>query len=113
MSKPTARFWVHIHGPVRIKMNRGDVLHHHYAWNTDEGWSSEAHTWTFDGAKVKMNHHSDGVDCDGRLERFHTASCHVSGLKSGYHDLDHGVTYPDWATVRSSQRDHYAEAMGY
>jgi hypothetical protein len=111
-----ARFWTYVNGsPVRIKLNAGDQLSHSEYWNTDEGWSTESKTWSYDGATVTSVWATDGVDCDGRLRRFGKSVCHRSQLSAGYvaEELPAGQAYPDWQLVKSGQRDYSAEAMNY
>lgn len=65
-----ARFWVYLNSPTRIKINAGQRLNWHKWEKTDEGFSSEAHTWEFDGEVVTEEATFDGRDCDGRLTRY-------------------------------------------
>jgi hypothetical protein len=111
-----ARFWTYINGsPVRIKLNTGDALSHSACWNTDEGWSAEANTWSFDGDTVTLIWTTDGVDCDGRLRRFGKVVCHRRQLSAGYisEELPAGQAFPEWQSIEERQRDYSAEAMNY
>ena len=78
---------------------------------TDEGWSSEGCTWSHDGAGVRCQYGSDGVDCDGRLRRGGELYAPLAALHAGRTVDD--VTYPAWEKVESWQRDYQAEAAGY
>lgn len=108
-----ARFWIMApHGGlVRIKLNPNTSVTHCTAWNTDEGWSSEAHAWSFDGHIVHKTFSSDGVDCDGRLQRFGEAVCPLDFLHAG--SIIDGVAFPAWEHTLDRQRDFAAEAAGY
>ena len=64
-----------------------------------EGWNEvEDRYWMEDGV-VHASHHSDGVDCDGRLEWWSTSEwSEAEGA---------------WVGGDTGQRDHAAEAAGY
>lgn len=110
-----ARFWIMAPNGggnvVRIKLDPGQSASHCAAWSTDEGWSSEAHVWSFDGEVVRVTYSTDGVDCDGRMQTFGEAECPLAELAAGYAYA--GVAFPIWQRTFSRQRDHSAEAMGY
>jgi hypothetical protein len=97
---------------IKIKLHEGQSLTHHHWHRTDEGWSSENTCWFFDGERVECEWYTDGVDCDGRFERFGESFFYASEVKEGYIDPD-GVQWPRWRDLASGQRDHSAEAMGY
>lgn len=108
-----ARFNVWINdGLVKITLKPGQTLSHYKFERTDEGWHSEAVEWEHGGEGVTRNSYSSGVDCDGRLDCQYEDYCPLSDLTNWEVD---GEDYkmPDWQDVRSSQRDHYAEAMNY
>ena len=124
-----ARFWVWWHdGWVKLTLRPDQSVEAGYNRTTDEGWCSWRERWSFDGDKVTREAKSDGVDCDGRLTRFHTDECHVYQLAVVPHqkqtpwiegvgcefvdDPDAPLT-PDWQNVSASQRDQYAEMAGY
>lgn len=112
--KKSVKFY-HYHplndGPVLIKLNAGQTLHHSFGGPTDEGWSSESNIWEFDGKQIRLQWCSDGRDCDGRLTRAGECYCKADLAQSG-NEFD-GVRYPAWEQGESSQRDEYAEAAGY
>lgn len=85
---------------------------------TEEGWHWESETYVWRpnddfGGFVEVEAVSDGVDCDGRLSRYHTCVSPSDRLawRPGYRDPH--VRLPDWQRVAASQRDYAAEAMGY
>lgn len=108
-----ARFWIwKNHGWVRVKLKQFQTLSHFQSERTDEGWSSVAERFGFDGRKVYSEVQTDGRDCDGRLTVTTLWSCKVDDLKAVHCDID-DVWRPDWKKERSDQRDEFAEAMGY
>lgn len=121
-----ARFWVYINGgPVKLTLRPGQRLSWHRAWSHDEGWSSESHTWEYEDHFVIEYIENDGTDCDGRLTQVSSWLCNVELLKSGHkpfcdewltaeeREFYVDVVYPQWERVSASQRDEFAEAMGY
>ena len=116
----TVRFWIFspAGGAVRLKMRPGDSLRHYWATDTDEGWSSMAQRWRFDGARVEHDDFSDGRDCDGRLQEFSEAFFWANEAEAGYLSTDHDhaggfIRYPNWQPLTHGQRDFTAEAAGY
>lgn len=113
------RFWDYIHAPVLISIAAGQVLHHHYAYATDEGYHSEWHRWEFDGTTLKAEQGTKARDCDGVFETCSEAFFQVGQERNGYQEqtdkAPNGqlITYPLWRPGERSQRDHSAEAMGY
>lgn len=125
-----ARFWLWWHdGWVKITMRPDQTLEAGYGGRTDAGWSSYRERWSFDGDKVTCETESDGVDCDGRLTRWHKSECDLHHLAEISHikqsdtfneetfswfvdDPDAPLT-PDWQKVNESQYDQYAEMAGY
>jgi hypothetical protein len=110
----TIRFW-HYHnpndGPVLIKLRAGQELSHTYAWNNGEGWSRESNYWSFDGQTLSVTVSRSGRDCDGWHEWNQESHCDATQAQSG--PAYDGVTYPEWCNGLTSQRDQYAESMGY
>jgi hypothetical protein len=108
------RFWAFVNGsPVKLTLRRGTEISHGDFWGTEEGWSSERQSWSFDGDDLYRVDETDGVDCDGRLSTWAEYHCPVAqkaGLTSpGYPD----IALPEWRPIGMSQRDYAAEAMGY
>lgn len=120
-----ARFWVCINGsPVKITLKPGQSLSWGRASTHDEGWSSEAYCWEFDGEFVHECFISDGRDCDGRLTNVNDWRCPVAELHNGsFPGLDYctklerdewaGVQWPAWERTNASVYDEYAQAAGY
>lgn len=115
-----ARFWTYhpvADSFVKLTLKPGQTLHHWQGWPTDEGWSSAAMTWSFDGEVVCREVIHDGQDCDGRLTTMRRQQCALADLRVMREDdtlRDHKSPWlPDWSDVSSSQRDYAAEAMGY
>lgn len=115
-----ARFWEYVNGDVvKITLKPGQTLHWRQAHQTDEGWSSEEHTWSYVAdplvPHVLNEYVNDGRDCDGRLTRFTDSECLLDLLQAGNESyaIDPPVRYPAWQKVGSSQRDYAAEAAGY
>lgn len=88
MTAHGVRFWAWVHdSPVRVKLTRARPMVSAYSWcATDEGWSSEEVAWRWwpgpNGGSVRREYHSDGRDCDGRLEHFSEDVCQVRELRA-------------------------------
>ena len=108
-----ARFWEYHNGLVKIKINEGKTIHHSHGGPTDEGYSWEAKSFSFDGRTVTCEWATDARDCDGRMTRSGVSHCDVERLSQGYIDEESGVTFPSWENGESSQRDYSAESAGY
>jgi hypothetical protein len=86
-----------------LTLRPGQTLRHYTAQSTDEGWESEEQFWEHMGDHIAHDFHSDGRDCDGRLER--GGRVIAQAIKpSGF---------PDWEDADTYQRDYSAEAAGY
>lgn len=124
-----ARFWTwHNDGWVKLTLRPGQSLTHHVGGRTDEGWFSEATTWMHAVSEIVRENDSSGCDCDGPLYRHWRDRCCLDELAVVSHvkQSDDFERYPDgwmpdyaapltpaWESVSSSQRDVYAEAVGY
>jgi hypothetical protein len=112
MTTRNARFWDYVNtSRVKLTLRPGQALTWSKWERTDEGWSSEGCTWSHDGAGVRCQYGSDGVDCDGRLRQGGELYAPLAALHAGRTVDD--VTYPAWEKVESWQRDYRAEAAGY
>ena len=112
--RPRVRFWAFVNGsPVRITLDHDQTLRWHRCEPTDEGYSWEAEEWHFYRDKVYSTVQRGGRDCDGELMRLSEWECRVDRLESFSPGTLDGVRFPDWEEVSSSQRDQYAELMGY
>jgi len=110
--KKQARFWTYINGaPVMIKLAQGQTLQWSERHATDEGWSSEAMAWSFDGEGVTCEYFNDGCDCDGRLSSGGEDYCALDMLRT-VPGLG-GVIFPAWNCTDDYRRDYQAEAAGY
>jgi len=107
-----ARFWEFVNNsPVKLTLRDGQSLHHTTWYRHEEGWTSHTYLWAYSNGCVILSEHSDGVDCDGRLERFSQDTCWIEDLDQG--GEYEGLRFPRWTPVSSIQRDYSAEAMGY
>lgn len=130
----TARFWVWANdGWVKLALRNGQTLTHSISGPTDEGYFSQEETWSRDGDHVFRSMDERSRDCDGPHELH--VEC-VFGLSElGSRDMHSeeqqraamwgedpkqpqfneniDIYTPEWTRVSSSQRDAYAEAMGY
>ncbi len=118
-NKTRVRFWIWFHqSPVRITLYAGKPIETCEGGPHDEGYSYSRATYSLEkdpeGFLVVVKEwESDGRDCDGRLTRHGICECLRPNLDQGYHDEEHNVVYPSWDSISRSQRDEYAEAMGY
>ena len=107
-----ARFWEFVNNsPVKLTLKDGQSLHHTTWYRHEEGWTSHTYLWAYSDGYVIVSEHSDGVDCDGRLERFSQDTCSLEDLAQG--GEYEGIRFPRWTLLSASQRDYSAEAMGY
>ena len=110
-----ARFWVYIHGRIKITLKPGQKLSYSFGHTTDEGYHSEFYEWEYIDGIVKETFESASQDCDGPLYRSSECFCEYNELHSRL-IVDHNeeeVDYPEWKKTSDCQRDVYAEAMGY
>lgn len=118
-----ARFYVWENGQdIKITLRPGESVSWSSGGATDEGWSRDYETWSFDGTFVYNESISDGVDCDGRLTRECQSICHLMDLRkcqptqrdwTSGEDVAWGPLVPQWRKLERSQRDQFAEAMNY
>lgn len=108
-----ARFWTVAHGsPVKLTLRPGQELVHIDFNYHDEGWTREVDQWVHCGDEIQMFITVEGRDCDGRSEWSADLACQMDKLADNLHECS-GIRYPAFERIRSSQRDHSAEAMGY
>jgi hypothetical protein len=109
-----ARFWHYHKGLVLIKLDRGQTVTHCHGGSTDEGYSWNADTYSFDGEIVTLLWSNQARDCDGRYDRDGISICHVNQLHTGPADQDIPfIRFPEWQHGDTRNRDYSAEAMGY
>ena len=138
---PQARFWVSWNGSwTGITLAFRETIELYRSERHEEGWSSEWQQYTHEGDLVSYEWCDDGTDCDGRLTRSGDGHCPLTDLRvqvpHELKDLDPDAwteatlaahareraeflaTYgdirlPKWQSGDYTQRDEYAEAMGY
>lgn len=81
----------------KITLKPGQTINHGQSWSTDEGYSYQAETFSYDGENVHLSTAHGGRDCDGPIDYF--ADFILIGGQFSY--------------IESSQRDYYAESMNY
>jgi hypothetical protein len=117
-----ARFWTRINGDVvKITIKPGQEMSHFQGNWTEEGFIRRSHAWEFDGQSVVASFHIYEKDCDGPFENFGEHECFLNSLRVNhadepeYQQFHEGelIKFPQWALNSASQRDHYAESMGY
>lgn len=115
------------HKFVTIILKEGEIYEMHDWQRTEEGWHSEDISWELEDGVVTKYSHSDGVDCDGRLEQACSHSCPIKDLQGQFAWLDSEwiegegainvysdtIKVPVWENYKRSQRDYTAESMGY
>ena len=107
-----ARFWAHVNdGYVKITLEPGQRLSWGESHPTDEGFSYQSESWTFEGETITRESASGGRDCDGRIDYYRDSECSVYCLAA--RQYEDGEFTPEWVDTGSSQRDEYAEAIGY
>lgn len=110
--RPMAKFNVQWRGEtVAITVRQGGEdkkLHH--SEPTEEGHEYRCEEYYLHNGVVVRTVSWGGSDCDGPIDHFLVQECHVGNLKK----VQFGVyKYPEWETKSETQRDHYAEQMGY
>lgn len=107
-----ARFWIWWNQDwVKLTLKEGQDLHLFESQVEDEGWSSFSVQYTHKGDFVEMQYMSDGIDCDGRLQRGGTSVCDLGQLAS--REMVGGTMAPQWIKAEEHQRDFQAERAGY
>jgi len=110
MNTNRVRFWVWIHGSwVRLTLEPGQCLEHHYQQTTDEGWVALSHSWIYDGELLRVVVCCDGRDCDGRLTTYRSlyADPESIGQRPSWHPA------PRWIEESMTVEDETAQAMNY
>ena len=116
-------FWTfENNGWVKITLAQDQNLSHSSSKQTDEGFSFEETTWTFDGDLLTREWRNGGSDCDGYIERTGIEECTYANVAAfsvfspDANDYFNGnlIRHPDWHTsVPVSVYDRSAQAMGY
>lgn len=128
---PNARFWVWENdGWIKLTLKPGQTLRYFHGGLTDEGFSHHHQEFEYDAddGVVISRYTSHARDCDGPHDYECDSHCPVSELQArppvkrgdpteygeGFEEqFDIPVPRPEWRKVSASQRDYYAEAMGY
>lgn len=114
MTTTRIRFLTRINdGVVKITLAPGQTLHHFQGRPTDEGWTSTAIRWTFDGAGVTRETLHRERDCDGLHENGCTFFATAQMLTARCDHLTDGHRMPEWSKIDAHQRDHTAEAANF
>ena len=101
-----ARFRQWINGAwVTLTLTPGQELNWGHGGATEEGWSLVSHSWLLEGGTIHHSLVTDGCDCDGRLTNYRMSMARVEDISR---DRD-----PVWLSCEETQRDQFAEAMGY
>ena len=135
-----ARFWISVHGHwVKLTLRPGQSRSWSSAGPTDEGYSSTALHFHFDGSSVFQQYADEGRDCDGKHGSYRDRVCRLSALcdndparrfddseprrttKSAARQalselsfLDrYRVRTPEWEDAGSCAYDQYAELLNY
>lgn len=102
-----ARFWIWHHEDwVKVTLKLGQKIELRYGSRTDEGFFCMVETYEHTGEGLVSTSTEWGRDCDGPYERRYD---HYAAIR----ELKHNNGRPKWQRTSSSQRDIYAEAMGY
>lgn len=122
--QPNARFWVWENdGWVKLTLKPGQILWYSRESTGEEGWTWTRQEYEYDrnGSEVISRYATESKDCDGRHNYYCECECPVSELQArppepadpewGTEEIP--VPRPEWRKVSASQRDYYAEAMGY
>ena len=113
------RFWAWINqSPVKLTLHLGKPIQFNEGGPCDEGYSYSRTIWMAergeDGCLVVIRHwENDSQDCDGRHWDGGVEQSDQYDIHGGHFDEETGIRYPAWREVERSQRDYYAEAMGY
>lgn len=113
-----ARFWIWWNlGWVKITLRPGQAIDLHAGARTDEGYWRIVERYSYDlDSVVQRDTFEAARDCDGPTEDLRSYACRIEDLKRQPEETDEygwRPARPLWERVSASQRDHYAEAMGY
>ncbi len=120
---PNFRFWVWWNGYVKLTVpGTGEKVTLHSYVPDEEGYSDHTEEYWYEDGHIVCESTTHARDCDGPLDRYCTVKASVVELdvfqpKAWEIDLRGRLRetklVPKWESVEASQRDHYAEAMGY
>ena len=108
-----ARFWImHNGSPVRLGLCDGESITVSSGGPHEEGYSYTYNVYTREGDHIYLESTTNACDCDGPLDTYTDLECRLDELDEWHYSVD-GIKFPHFHRIRSRQRDHYAEAMGY
>lgn len=109
-----ARFWIYHNGTyIKLTMVPDQVFTVSSGGPTEEGYSYDQTTYSYDGETVTSEHTSQSSDCDGRFDYHSRANCHVFYLMARENFEPYEPRLPEWQQCDSGQRDYAAEYAGY
>lgn len=79
---------------------------------TEEGWEYEEHSFMYESGVIYRESASGGCDCDGRIDHYQSDCCPDTEVFGRLSPNKKNIL-PAWRDVKRSQRDQYAEMMGY
>lgn len=113
------RIWQLINGDwVKLTLKPGKDIEHLTGGPHEEGYSYNVDTWSLSEEEncIHLSCFAWGKDCDGPHESRSELECSLDDLKA-FVPCAQTAWNPDgvplWGMVHSSQRDIYAERMGY
>lgn len=110
-----ARFWTWMNdGWVKITLSPGETLAHYTCRSHDEGWSSTANSWEYDGETIVSTLTEDGRDCDGRSSYHASCWTTVDKLRENeFVESGEVIRTPRWEQGERVCYDQFAEQAGY
>lgn len=119
------RFWIWWKdGWVKLSLRDGQELSCHQGGPCEEGYHYESQRFYREGEEVYSEITTYSCDCDGPLDTY--TKVRLTDFLPGVpqwdsfdwaigdvFDISEGIKPSCWERVTASQRDHYAEAMGY
>lgn len=91
---------------LMLMLADGESFEHNSGGPHDEGFSYTHEKWVREGDEIHHEHNTNSRDCDGPFETFGE---YVWTEADGVNENG----FPKYRQVSRSQRDHYAEMMGY
>lgn len=111
---PNAKFWECVNGDmVKLTIKPGATISWHTSAPDDEGYFYKSISWTHNIDQVEMERDTGGRDCDGSHRQFSSFSCRIKDLDKNPPNEYRDQPIPQWERGSCSQRDEYAERMGY
>ena len=98
---------------TKLTLTPGQEVALSYGGPCEEGYSYTAEVFRHAGDGVTCETHTQASDCDGPMEHHYEGFCRADRLALRPAYGDEQLLLPEWGRVAASQRDIYAEAMGY